>query len=218
MLLLLLQIIAAYLIGSIPTGYWIGKARGIDVRKVGSCSTGATNVYRSVGKLAGIATLIIDLLKGLLPVIYSQKISHELALNVGNLAFNLSDIAPVLVALTTIIGHSKSIFLGMQGGKSAATGLGTMLALSPPAGGLTFATWLIVVFTSKIVSLASMTAAVANVGYMIFFQAPRAFVIYSVIGCLYVVIRHKANIKRLMNGTEAKITAAKTTAAKSGDK
>ncbi|MBN8659183.1 MAG: glycerol-3-phosphate 1-O-acyltransferase PlsY [Candidatus Obscuribacter phosphatis] len=218
MLLLLLQILAAYLIGSIPTGYWIGKARGIDVRKVGSCSTGATNVYRSVGKLAGIATLIIDLLKGLLPVIYSQKISHELALNVGNLAFNLSDIAPVLVALTTIIGHSKSIFLGMQGGKSAATGLGTMLALSPPAGGLTFATWLIVVFTSKIVSLASMTAAVANVGYMIFFQAPRAFVIYSVIGCLYVVIRHKANIKRLMNGTEAKITAAKTTAAKSGDK
>lgn len=218
MLLLLLQILAAYLIGSIPTGYWIGKARGIDVRKVGSCSTGATNVYRSVGKLAGIATLIIDLLKGLLPVIYSQKISHELALNVGNLAFNLSDIAPVLVALTTIIGHSKSIFLGMQGGKSAATGLGTMLALSPPAGGLTFATWLIVVFTSKIVSLASMTAAVANVGYMIFFQAPRAFVIYSVIGCLYVVIRHKANIKRLMNGTEAKITAAKATAAKSGDK
>jgi acyl phosphate:glycerol-3-phosphate acyltransferase len=218
MLLLLLQILAAYLIGSIPTGYWIGKARGIDVRKVGSCSTGATNVYRSVGKLAGIATLIIDLLKGLLPVIYSQKISHELALTVGNLAFNLSDIAPVLVALTTIIGHSKSIFLGMQGGKSAATGLGTMLALSPPAGGLTFATWLIVVFTSKIVSLASMTAAVANVGYMIFFQAPRAFVIYSVIGCLYVVIRHKANIKRLMNGTEAKITAAKTTAAKSGDK
>lgn len=218
MLLLLLQILAAYLIGSIPTGYWIGKARGIDVRKVGSCSTGATNVYRSVGKLAGIATLIIDLLKGLLPVIYSQKISHELTLNVGNLAFNLSDIAPVLVALTTIIGHSKSIFLGMQGGKSAATGLGTMLALSPPAGGLTFATWLIVVFTSKIVSLASMTAAVANVGYMIFFQAPRAFVIYSVIGCLYVVIRHKANIKRLMNGTEAKITAAKTTAAKSGDK
>lgn len=213
MLLLLLQVLAAYLIGSIPTGYWIGKARGIDVRKVGSCSTGATNVYRSVGKLAGIATLIIDLLKGLLPVLYSQKLSHDLALNVGNLAFNLSDVAPVLVALTTIIGHSKSIFLGMQGGKSAATGLGTMLALSPPAGGLTFATWLIVVFTSKIVSLASMTAAVANVGYMIFFQAPRAFVIYSVIGCLYVVIRHKANIKRLMNGTEAKITAAK-----SGDK
>ncbi|MBX9938996.1 MAG: glycerol-3-phosphate 1-O-acyltransferase PlsY [Candidatus Obscuribacterales bacterium] len=213
MLLLLLQVLAAYLIGSIPTGYWIGKARGIDVRKVGSCSTGATNVYRSVGKLAGIATLIIDLLKGLLPVLYSQKLSHDLALNVGNLAFNLADVAPVLVALTTIIGHSKSIFLGMQGGKSAATGLGTMLALSPPAGGLTFATWLIVVFTSKIVSLASMTAAVANVGYMIFFQAPRAFVIYSVIGCLYVVIRHKANIKRLMNGTEAKITAAK-----SGDK
>ncbi|HNM50106.1 MAG TPA: glycerol-3-phosphate acyltransferase, partial [Candidatus Obscuribacter sp.] len=100
MLSLILQILAAYLIGSIPTGFWIGKARGIDVRKVGSCSTGATNVYRSVGKVEGILTMILDLLKGYLPVIYSQKISADLTFNTGNLAFDLSDVAPVVVALT----------------------------------------------------------------------------------------------------------------------
>ncbi|HND68442.1 MAG TPA: glycerol-3-phosphate 1-O-acyltransferase PlsY [Candidatus Obscuribacter sp.] len=209
MLSLILQILAAYLIGSIPTGFWIGKARGIDVRKVGSCSTGATNVYRSVGKVEGILTMILDLLKGYLPVIYSQKISADLTFNTGNLAFDLSDVAPVVVALTAIIGHSKSIFLGFGGGKSAATGLGTMLALSLPAGGLTFLTWITIVFISRIVSLASMTAAAANVGYMILFHVPRAFVVYSIIGCLYVTLRHKANIKRLMNGTEPRITGAK---------
>lgn len=209
MLSLILQILAAYLIGSIPTGFCIGKARGIDVRKVGSCSTGATNVYRSVGKVEGILTMILDLLKGYLPVIYSQKISADLTFNRGNLAFDLSDVAPVVVALTAIIGHSKSIFLGFGGGKSAATGLGTMLALSLPAGGLTFLTWITIVFISRIVSLASMTAAAANVGYMILFHVPRAFVVYSIIGCLYVTLRHKANIKRLMNGTEPRITGAK---------
>ena len=209
MLSLILQILAAYLISSIPTGFWIGKARGIDVRKVGSCSTGATNVYRSVGKVEGILTMILDLLKGYLPVIYSQKISADLTFNTGNLAFDLSDVAPVVVALTAIIGHSKSIFLGFGGGKSAATGLGTMLALSLPAGGLTFLTWITIVFISRIVSLASMTAAAANVGYMILFHVPRAFVVYSIIGCLYVTLRHKANIKRLINGTEPRITGAK---------
>ncbi|HNM51694.1 MAG TPA: glycerol-3-phosphate acyltransferase, partial [Candidatus Obscuribacter sp.] len=98
---------------------------------------------------------------------------------------------------------------GFGGGKSAATGLGTMLALSLPAGGLTFLTWITIVFISRIVSLASMTAAAANVGYMILFHVPRAFVVYSIIGCLYVTLRHKANIKRLINGTEPRITGAK---------
>ena len=209
MLSLIFQILAAYLIGSIPTGYWIGKARGIDIRKVGSCSTGATNVYRSVGKVEGILTMILDLLKGYLPVLYSQKISAALTLNSGNLAFDLSDVAPVAVALTAIIGHSKSIFLSFGGGKSAATGLGTMLAFSLPAGGLTFLTWISIVFFSRIVSLASMIAAAANVGYMMLFHVPRAFVVYSIIGCLYVTLRHKANIKRLLDGTEPRITGAK---------
>lgn len=204
---LFLQILAAYIIGSIPTGYWVAKARGVDILKVGSGSTGATNVWRSVGKIEGIFVLVVDLLKGLLPVLYSRQISAGLALSVGSIDYSLADIAPVAVALTTIIGHSKSVFLKFGGGKSAATGLGTMLALCPPAGGLTFVSWIAIVFAFKIVSLASIAASILNVVFMAVFQAPRAFVIYSVLGSLYVTIRHKSNIKRMMAGTEPKITA-----------
>lgn len=206
MLSLIFQVLLAYVIGSIPTGYWVGKAKGIDIRKVGSGSTGATNVYRSVGKAAGIFVMVVDLLKGYLPVIGSIYLSKNLTIEMGPIAYSISDLTPVAVALATIIGHSKSIFLQFTGGKSAATGLGTMIALCPPAGGLTFVTWLALVFAFKYVSLASFTSSAINVLYFWLFHAPTAFVIYSALGSLYVIIRHKSNIQRLLNGTEPKIS------------
>lgn len=209
MLFLLFQVFCAFIIGGIPTGYWVGKAKGIDVRKVGSGSTGATNVWRSVGKAAGIFVMVVDLLKGYLPVLASQHFSRGLAADLGGINYSLQDIAPVAVALGTIIGHSKSVFLNFSGGKSAATGLGTMLALCPPAGGLTFLSWILVVFGTKIVSLASMAAAVINVVWFMVFHAPNAYTVYAVLGALYVILRHKSNIQRLMSGTEPKITMGK---------
>ncbi len=112
---------------------------------------------------------------------------------------------PVLVALMPIIGHSRSIFLGFKGGKSAATGLGAFLALNPIAAGFIFATWLIVLGTSKIVSLASITAAAVAPFIFFFCGSPPAIVAYAVTGSLFVIVRHRSNLKRLLNGTEPSV-------------
>lgn len=203
MLTLALLLFGTYILGSIPTGYWIGKAKGIDITKMGSGSTGATNVWRCVGKAEGVAVMVIDLLKGYLPVIYAQSLDQ--GAQAAQWTFGLPHLVPVFTATMAIVGHSKSIFLGFKGGKSAATGLGTMLACNAGAGGLTFASWMAVVLTTKIVSLASISAAVINVVFMWWLGSPPAYVIYAVIGCVYVVARHKSNIQRLLAGTEPKL-------------
>lgn len=201
--MLALLLIGAYLLGSIPTGYWIGKAKGIDITKMGSGSTGATNVWRCVGKVEGLMVLVIDLLKGYLPVLYAIHLDQ--GDQAAQWTFGMAHLVPVAVATIAIVGHSRSIFLGFKGGKSAATGLGTMLAFNPAVGGLTFATWMVIVLCTKIVSLASISAAVLNVVFMWALHNPPAYVLYALIGCIYVVVRHKSNIQRLMAGTEAKL-------------
>lgn len=197
-------ILASYLLGSIPTGYWLAKAKGIDITKMGSGSTGATNVWRCVGKKEGVLVMIIDLLKGFVPVYIA------IALDKGAQAaewtfFGMPHLIPVVVATIAIIGHSKSIFLNFKGGKSAATGLGTMIAFCPMLGILTFGSWLAIVLSTRLVSLASLIAAFVNVIFMWWLKNPDAYVLYAVIGCVYVWIRHTANIKRLLSGTEPKL-------------
>jgi len=187
--------ILAYLIGSVPTGYWLSKAwKGIDIRQQGSGSTGATNVWRCVGKGAGITVFLVDLFKGYLPV------WAVLQWNVDQ-----TQILPVVMGAAALFGHSKSIFLEFQGGKSAATGLGTLLALQPFVGLLTFVTWLIIVLIGRIVSLASILAVFCCIFFMALLHAPTTYVAYCVLGFLYVTYRHKSNIKRLLNHTEPRL-------------
>ncbi len=203
--------LATYLIGSIPTGYWLAKRlKGIDIRQIGSGSTGATNVYRNVGKTAGISVFVIDFLKGYLPVVFFTWITTHLV-NYGDglpcreeplLPYHLF---PILIATATLIGHSRSIFLGFRGGKSAATGLGTLFALNFKVGIGTFATWMVVLYLGKMVSLASILATASCIPYMIFFGGPPSYIVYCILGFLYVAYRHKDNIKRIMSGTEPKI-------------
>ena len=190
-------LLVAYFIGSIPTGYWLAKRlKGVDIRQMGSGSTGATNVYRCIGKVAGIFVFIVDFLKGYLPVLlvcscyYSPDIYHLL---------------PVFIAAAILIGHSCSIFLNFKGGKSAATGLGTLFALNLPVGLSTFLTWMVVLYISKMVSVASIIATATCILYMVFFGGPPSYIAYCVLGFIYVTYRHKENIKRIMAGTEAKI-------------
>jgi glycerol-3-phosphate acyltransferase PlsY len=111
----------------------------------------------------------------------------------------------VAVALMPVIGHSRSVFLGFKGGKSAATGLGTFLALNPVTAGLIFAAWIMVLAASKIVSLASIGAAFVAPFVSYFCGAPPAIIGFAVVGSLYVIVRHRSNLKRLMNGTEPRI-------------
>jgi glycerol-3-phosphate acyltransferase PlsY len=203
MLATLLLIALAYLLGSIPTGYLVAKARGIDIFTMGSGSTGATNVWRCVGKKEGIFVLLADLGKGYLPVLLTSYLEHGPLQ--ANMQIGLSDLPPVLVALAALIGHSKSIFLKGKGGKSAATGLGTILALNAAVGGLTFAVWIIIVLATRIVSLASISAGVAVSIFMFALNCPAPYLGYAIAAGLYVIVRHKANIQRLLKGEEAKL-------------
>jgi glycerol-3-phosphate acyltransferase PlsY len=198
----ILLIVAAYLCGSIPTGYWLAKAMfGIDIRQHGSGSTGATNVWRCVGKWPGIAVFFIDLFKGVLPVRLAIWLGDSCA------CFNsdIYRIIPVAIALAALIGHSKSVFLNFSGGKSAATGLGTLLALQPLVGTATFLTWCCIVSLTRIVSLASILATASCGIYMAISQAPISYIVYCILGFAYVTYRHKANIDRMLEGTEPRL-------------
>jgi glycerol-3-phosphate acyltransferase PlsY len=195
--------IATFVIAGIPTGYWTVKVlKGIDIRELGSKSTGATNVWRCVGPGPGLFVFFADLFKGYIPTALAHYLSN------GALAADWSfapNVVPAVVALAALVGHSKSVFLNFQGGKSAATGLGTLLGLCPPGGALTFLTWCILVALFRYVSLGSVLGVLMCGVYFKMFNAPTPYVVYCVLGFLWVTWRHKANMLRLFKGTEPKV-------------
>jgi acyl phosphate:glycerol-3-phosphate acyltransferase len=203
MLVALGLVLFGYLLGSIPTGYWLVKAlKGIDVRTIGSGSTGATNVLRSAGKGAAALVLLFDVFKGWLPVWVAQYAESQIGWSVPLADYH---ILPTVCGLAAMIGHSKSVFLKFQGGKSAATALGTVIGCQPLAGVCVFALWIFLVWSTRFVSVASITAGLSSPVFMFVFHAPIAYVIYCAIGALYVLARHRANIQRLMARTEPKL-------------
>lgn len=194
---ILLVIIGAYLIGSIPTGYIIVKLfTGQDIRTVGSGSTGATNVKRVMGKKWFFIVMILDAIKGALPVVLSVFFTT---------AFKNIGLLPVLAAVFAIIGHSKSIFLKFTGGKSVASGVGTLLALNWQAGLIIAVIWALITWFSKYVSLGSIIALALAPVIMYFLKSPLAYVVYALIAAIYVIYLHRENIKRLKEGTENKV-------------
>lgn len=194
---LLAVAVIAYLIGSIPTGYIIVKAKtGQDIRTVGSGSTGATNVKRVLGKNYFFLVMLLDALKGALPVVLA-KLFATVGVSVG--------LAPVIAAVAVIIGHSKSIFLQFKGGKSVASGVGTILALNWIVGLIIALVWGIITYTTKYVSVGSIIALIVSPFVMYFLHAPIAYVAYCALGAIYIVYLHRENIKRLINGNENKV-------------
>ena len=190
-------VLAAYVIGSIPTGYIVVKLfTGQDIRTIGSGSTGATNVKRVMGKKWFFIVMILDAIKGALPVALTALFAVSFR-NIGLL--------PVLAAIFVILGHSKSVFLKFTGGKSVASGVGTLLALNW-LGGLTIAAiWAMVTWISRYVSLGSIVALACAPIIMWVLNAPPAYVGYALIAAIYVIYLHRENIKRLKKGTENKV-------------
>ena len=189
--------IVAYLIGSIPTGYLIVKAKtGQDIRTVGSGSTGATNVKRVLGKKYFFIVMLIDALKGALPVVLANLFA-TVGLDIG--------IVPVIAAVAVIIGHSKSVFLQFKGGKSVASGVGTIFALDPLVGLIIALIWGVITYTTKYVSVGSIIALLISPFLMYFFFAPIAYVVYCALGAVYIVYLHRENIRRLIQGNENKV-------------
>lgn len=198
-----LLIIAAYLLGSIPTGYLFGRyLKGIDIREEGSGSTGATNVLRTVGKSAAIAVLLIDLLKGALAL---ALVNGIYTFQPSLLPANWYTWLITLAALGAIVGHSKSVWLNFTGGKSVATTLGVLLVMNPLVALGTLASFGVVLAISRIVSLSSICGAIAVNILMFAFNQPAAYCAFAAIAGVYVIIRHQSNIQRLMAGVEPKI-------------
>lgn len=203
-LIALILILVAYLFGSIPTGYLAGRwLKNIDIREHGSMSTGATNVLRTLGKPAAIAVLTIDILKGCLAIAvikswYFWQINPSLPstwqywLIIG-------------AGAAAILGHSKSIFLNFTGGKSVATSIGVLLVMSPFVALSTIAVFGISIALSRIVSLSSIAGAMAVILLMIIFKQPLPYILFASFAGIYVIVRHQANISRLLAGTEPKI-------------
>lgn len=190
-------VIGAYVIGSIPTGYIIVKLfTGQDIRTIGSGSTGATNVKRVMGKKWFFTVMILDAIKGALPVVLAYFFTKS---------FGDIGLLPVLASVFAIIGHSKSVFLGFTGGKSVASGVGTLLALNWQAGLIIAVIWAIITWISKYVSLGSIIALALAPVVMWLLNAPLAYIIYATVAAVYVIYLHRENIKRLIAGNENKV-------------
>ena len=189
-------LLISYLLGSFPTGFlYAKKLKSIDLRLVGSGSTGATNVLRNIGKWPALIVFLIDVLKGLIAV----KIAY----------FFLSDnIFQVLAGLFAITGHIWPIWLKGKGGKAVATGLGMFIALSWKVGLASFGTFLIVISLTQIVSLSSITAALLLPIFMLIHLGTfnHSFSIFSLIVTLIVIWKHRSNINRILRGEEPKIS------------
>ncbi len=188
----ILYLLGTYLITSIPFGYVIGKFFGKDVTKVGSGNIGATNVARALGKKAGAAVLILDMIKGFIPVYYAKKLFF----------FDPKFIA--IVALIAVVGHCFSIFMKFKGGKGVATGIGVLFALSPKVAFLVILMWLGTFLVSGYVSLASILSASLSWVFYFFLEGEFYTTLSVLLASLIIVAKHSSNIERLLKGTESR--------------
>jgi glycerol-3-phosphate acyltransferase PlsY len=188
-----LLVLSGYLAGSLPFGYWLTRAfRGVDIRTVGSGNIGATNVWRTFGARLGLAVMLLDTLKGLVPALVAT-------LWVGSLW-------GVAAGAAAMLGHSRPVFLKFaRGGKMVATCGGAFLGVAPVVGGIGAAVWIIVFAACRYASVASITAAVALPVIALALREPWPVVAFAVAAGLAVLFLHRTNIRRLRTGTETKI-------------
>jgi glycerol-3-phosphate acyltransferase PlsY len=191
MLRISLLIICAFIIGSIPVGMLVARAKGVDLKKVGSGNIGATNVLRSLGKGPAALTLIGDMLKGTLAVALGRY-------------FGLGTFYEGIIGLLAILGHNFSVFLGFRGGKGVATSLGVFILYSPRTALITFVIWIAVVITTKYSSLGALISFGLLPLNIILFDSKEKLPV-ALLVTLLILIRHMDNIQRLMKGTERKI-------------
>lgn len=193
----LLFVALAYLLGSLPNGLYVAKMKNVDIRNEGSKNTGATNVFRVMGAKFGIFVLVLDALKGFLPLLLAEK-------------FGISGNILVLIGVTAVIGHTFSPFLNFKGGKGVATSLGIFLYLTPIPMLITLLMFFIVVGISKYVSLGSVLASLMLPLLILIMPVNEklgnksvVFLISALLGA-YIIYKHRTNIERLKNGTENK--------------
>lgn len=209
----LLSALAGYVSGATPFGYFAGKLKGIDIRERGSKNIGATNVVRVCGKGVGIPVFILDVLKGWLPawLVLNWFASHGASIE-------MSTIASIVAGIAAVLGHNYTFWLKGRGGKGIATSTGALLAVAPVAVGIGLVVWYVTLKLTQYVSVASMVAALAipiTIAVMMLRSGSWNFILlgFGVVLCVLAIVRHKANIERLMAGTENRVGQKKKEAA-----
>lgn len=194
--------VAAYLLGSIPTGFLVVKAKGIDIRSVGSGNIGATNVFRILGKPAGIFVLVFDGLKGFTACAWlSDVIIKSFAVTPGEEVY-----LRLVAGLAVVLGHNYTCWLRFKGGKGIATSAGVLAALVPWALIITLSIWIVLFLTTRYVSLGSIAASFTlPFATLLTTKSWTLTVVTGAMGAL-AIYKHKGNIQRLLNGTEGRIS------------
>lgn len=188
----LILIITAYILGSVPFGYVIGKLNGVDITKVGSGNIGATNISRTLGFKTGVLVFVLDLLKG------------TLAISIA-IMYDPDPFFIIIIGISAIIGHMFSMFLKFKGGKGAAVGLGVLLGIAPDVFFFTFFIVLMVMLISKYVSLSSIIGSISASLLMLILGKPFPYIFVTFAGTFLILLKHRENMSRLMQGTERKI-------------
>lgn len=212
----ILTAVIAYLLGSIPTGFLVARAKGIDIRSVGSGNIGATNVFRVLGKPAGVLVLLVDALKGfgavaLVTGFYPQlcDVAPGVFGRDGEPDASLRQLLGVLAGIAAILGHNYTCWLGFKGGKGIATSAGAYVALAPVAVGIALAMWIVLFVTTRYVSIASIAAAIALPTAVWLTEDSLLLGIVTTGLGLLAIYKHKGNIRRLLAGTESRINFKK---------
>lgn len=186
-------VLLAYFLGSIPWAYLMGKwTRGIDIRQCGSGNVGFTNALRTLGKGPAAVVLVGDVSKGVLAVLLAKYFGGPVLATAAGLA--------------VLTGHNCPVFLGFKGGKGAATGFGILLGLMPDVGLLGLLVWVLVILLTGYVSVGSIVAAICIPLACLLLKKEIPYIVFAVCGACFVVFKHHANIKRLINGSEPKIS------------
>lgn len=186
-----IALVAAYLLGSIPFALIAGRLNGVDLRTVGSGNLGATNVFRTLGRTWGIAVMILDIAKGAAAVLLAEALT--------------SNPWPLAAGALAILGHVFPVWTRFKGGKGVAVGAGALIGLVPAASGIILLIWILLVVTTRYVSVASIVAALAAAPLAWAFGAPWSYVAFIALAALFVILKHRENIVRLFRGTENRI-------------
>jgi glycerol-3-phosphate acyltransferase PlsY len=209
-------LLLSYLVGSIPSSIWVGKlVKGVDIRDHGSGNAGATNTFRLLGWQPGVAVLAIDFFKGFTSSLWISQLAYHIGAGPVTLFefWSLDPFLSITCGIAAVVGHMFPLYANFDGGKGMATAAGMLCGIEPVSVGITAGVFLIVLLSSRFVSLASLVAAfvyplvlvVLRYGYG--WDLDGSILIFAAIIGLAIIIKHKGNIKRLLNGTENKISS-----------
>jgi acyl-phosphate glycerol 3-phosphate acyltransferase len=205
-----LLVAAGYLVGSIPVGYLVGRARGVNLFREGSGNIGATNAGRILGRKYGLLVFALDFLKGAVPVAAAEPVARSIDPSIIE-SLAVPQLLPVGAALAAFLGHLFPVFLGFNGGKGVATGAGTVAVLVPGPFAMALISWVLVVLITRMVSLGSLIAALVLSAVRLLFtpdpfgRSAIAVTLFSLVGSLLVIWKHRTNITRLFAGIESRI-------------